>query len=220
MTKPKANKSLDERKPEDRAYTQEIMTDSIQTWGQGTFDLIVPPTPDDMAKVVAGIARLNPEGRIKILRDNLASLQAKDITPAIQFHADAIRKSCDAWSGRGNRTYDALEELSTAEKCWRKILILRDVMPLAKKGERFKPGKDAGAVSPLTKAIAKYLKKYPNATAAEVWEALSAKPLKGHTFRANRLGKYIERETTDGLKETKYARFMNIVSEEKRKLSA
>ena len=87
-------------------------------------------------------------------------------------------------------------------------------------GEKFKIGRKVGAVSPLRKAIAKHVKKFRAATAAEVWRALSAKPPKGHTFMDNRLGKYIERETKSGREETKYPRFSNIVSTEKRKLSA
>ena len=87
-------------------------------------------------------------------------------------------------------------------------------------GARFKVGRKIGAVSPLTKAIAKHVKKFRGTTAAEVWRALSAKPPRGHTFLDNQWGKYIERETKSGIEETRYRRFSNIVSAEKQKLLA
>ncbi len=203
-----------------RAYKPVTMTDGIRTWVQNTFDNTVPWTPADEERFKKSVYGATPNARIVAMQAQLNLLQ--NVTPAIKLHADAIHAIHAGLSSHFSITSWAEHEaMDKADDLWSKILILRDVMPLARKGEKFQPGKDAGAVSPLTKAIAKHLKKYPNATAAEVWKALSEKPPRGHMFMENpRFGKYIERGTEDGLKETKYARFMNIVSQEKRKLSA
>jgi hypothetical protein len=91
----------------------------------------------------------------------------------------------------------------------------KGLAPLAKKGDKFKPGKPKGALSPLASAVKKYLAKYPAAGADAVWDALAKNPPHGHTFCDNHVGRYIEYEVAG--KNTSFARFKNIVSERRLK---
>jgi hypothetical protein len=89
------------------------------------------------------------------------------------------------------------------------------LQPLAVEGQKFRAGRKSGTVSKIRTYVADHLKRAPNANAASIWGAIKAKPPKGVAVYENALGKYIE---TDGQPETKYARFANIVSEERKKL--
>jgi hypothetical protein len=90
------------------------------------------------------------------------------------------------------------------------------LLPLARKGDKFKPGRQAGKVSPLRKAVRAYLKSFPDTTAEAVWAALKERPPRSMSFcESPRLGRYVE---TEGQKDTGWGRFQNIVSEEKRAL--
>lgn len=95
----------------------------------------------------------------------------------------------------------------------RRFLIDREgfLLPLARKGDAFKPGKPEGAAGPIQRAVSTYLRKHPKASAAEVWIALHDRPPKGYTFVDNpRLGKYIEHGAVTVMA---YPRFQNVVSE-------
>lgn len=93
---------------------------------------------------------------------------------------------------------------------------IRALRPKARVGEKFTAGRKAGTVSPLRLAVRRILKRRPKATAAEVWASLKGKPPKGITLHDARWGepKYIK---TAGKPNTSFARFRNIVSEERRK---
>ena len=86
-------------------------------------------------------------------------------------------------------------------------------------GTKMTAGRQPGAVGKVRLAIRAQLKRTPKATAAQVWEKLSAKPSKGLEFYDSpRLGRYIETSTTKGTPHsTGYARFVNLVSEEKKR---
>ena len=92
------------------------------------------------------------------------------------------------------------------------------LLPLSRTGKKFVSGRKAGSVGPVRAAVRRYLKRQPQARAAQIWAALSAKPPRGMTFYDNRMGKYIETDGQDD--ETKYPRFRNIVSEERRLLKS
>jgi hypothetical protein len=73
----------------------------------------------------------------------------------------------------------------------------KGLLPHAEKGNKFKPGKSEGALSPLAKAVKKILVNKPLATANQVWDTLSAKPPSGLAFIDNaRLGRYVEDSKT------------------------
>lgn len=80
-------------------------------------------------------------------------------------------------------------------------------------GEKFTAGRKPGAVTPIRKAIAKVLKKNPNAKNAELWITLSDNPPRGWSFCDNSVGKYIEGPKGAGMN---YQRFCNIASEERK----
>ena len=91
------------------------------------------------------------------------------------------------------------------------------IVPLANKGAKFSTGGKERAGS-VRRAVRKFLKGKPEASAAAVWAGLKRKPPKGMTFfETHHLGWYVEKA---GERETKYPRFCNIVSEEKKALLA
>jgi hypothetical protein len=90
------------------------------------------------------------------------------------------------------------------------------LLPLSQTGQKFVSGRKPGSAGPVRLAIRRYLKRQPQARAAQIWAALSAKSPKGMTFYDNRLGKYIE---TDGQPDTQYRQFANLVSMERRLLA-
>mgnify|MGYP000154951019 CR=1 FL=1 len=87
------------------------------------------------------------------------------------------------------------------------------VMPYAAKGARFKPGRPKGSISPVRAALRKFMAKHPKATAAEAWEAFKIKPPTGCRVHEGWGLEYI----SDGKTDTSYARFANLVSEERPK---
>lgn len=96
------------------------------------------------------------------------------------------------------------------------------LLPLANKGAKFK-GKKLGALGPLAKAVRRHLKSRRRDNAEAVWAALVANPPKGMTFQDNRTGKYVEydkRTYVGNLKNTGYRRFVNTVTEQKKKLKS
>jgi len=120
--------------------------------------------------------------------------------PAAEFIQIMLDLASDAISARDAET--ALRPLD-------------GLMPLGELGAAFKQGRKRGSVSELRLAVRRVLKRRPKATAAEVWKALKAKPPRGITLH-DRWGerRYIK---TDGKPDTGYARFRNIVSEERPK---
>lgn len=89
----------------------------------------------------------------------------------------------------------------------------KGLLPFAEKGAKFKPGKPKGSLSPLAAAVKKYLSKLRDASADDVWKALTKKPPKGHTFCDNKQGRYIEYDEPG--KNTSYRTFQNIVSKQR-----
>lgn len=91
------------------------------------------------------------------------------------------------------------------------------LLPLARKGHKFKPGRQAGTIGAVRKAVRAYLADYPDASAAHVWDDLKSAPPKGLAFYSSpRLGEYIE---DDENKSTSRRRFDNIVSLERKMIS-
>lgn len=90
------------------------------------------------------------------------------------------------------------------------------LLPLSRTGKKFVSGRKPGSAGPVRLAIRRYLKRQPQARAAQIWAALGAKPPKGMTFYDNRFGKYIE---TDGQPDTQYRQFANLVSMERKLLA-
>ena len=121
---------------------------------------------------------------------------------ALQAHKDGNKDLAIAW----------LNYLALAMRAGKRMEFL---LPLSRTGKKFVSGRKPGAAGPVRLAIRRYLKRQPQARAAQIWAALSAKPPKGMAFYDNRLGKYIE---TEGQPDTQYRQFANLVSMERRLL--
>ena len=106
---------------------------------------------------------------------------------------------CAAWQA----------EMIEARERWFEV----HVAPLADTGRRFRGGRKAGSAGPVRLAIRRVLSRNSTASALQVWEAINTRPPKGMAlYDSPRLGKYIE---TKGRKDTGWARFQTIVSEER-----
>ncbi len=211
---------MNKKKAKYRAYQAIPMTNGIVAWTKHHWAPDTEHTNDDVEKFVEVANSLSPQGRILQIQERLKTLD-EEASPHIKTHADAIRRihSCMpiALAG-GGATLKDLKALEEAEGLWRDIVVLRDVIPKALHGAKFKPGRPTGAVSKLRKAIRSYLTKYPNAKSADIWKGLSTTHAAGGTFFDNGLGKYIELDISGGrVHNTSYRRFQNIVSEEKKK---
>lgn len=113
------------------AYKPVLVSDGIQTWVKHTYDNTVPWTKDDEAKFIEGLDRLGPYERIDDMQAMLATLPIDN--PAITLHADAIRaihREVQAPPVGFNR--ERLARLDKASELWAKILIIRDLMPVAR----------------------------------------------------------------------------------------
>ena len=128
----------------------------------------------------------------------------------IQRRAQALQARKD---GNKDLAFAWLNFLKAARLAGKRMAFL---LPLSKTGQKFVSGRKPGSVGPVRLAIRRYLKRQPQARAAQIWAALSAKPPKGMTFYDNRLGKYIE---TNGQPDTQYRQFANLVSMERRLLA-
>jgi hypothetical protein len=126
-----------------------------------------------------------------------------------------------AWKPERMRQKDQLLDeynaLATLQQDTNRILNQANAAlePLAKHGDRFRPGKPKGSLSPLATTIKKYLAKHQNATSDEVWEALKLRPPRGHHFCENSLGRYVEYDQPG--KNTEYRTFQNLVSKHRPK---
>lgn len=84
-------------------------------------------------------------------------------------------------------------------------------------GRTFTKGRRPGSGSPIRRAVARLLRTDRTLKPRTLWAMLADDPPRGWTFRANRLGKYIEGpRASDGMR---YARFQNIAKEERDKLN-
>jgi hypothetical protein len=102
------------------------------------------------------------------------------------------------------------------------LLIARKILEQAdddsKYGQTMRKGRKKGTLGSIAKAVAKHLKKHPGEKAADIWKTLTKKPPKGLEFMDNSQGQYIEYVDKNGLQETSYRRFCNIVSEQRKVL--
>ena len=128
----------------------------------------------------------------------------------IQRRAQALQACKD---GNNDLAFAWLNFLKAARLAGKRMEFL---LPLSQTGQKFVSGRKPGSAGPVRLAIRRHLKRQPQARAAQIWAALSAKPPKGMTFYDNRLGKYIE---TDGQPDTQYRQFANLVSMERRLLA-
>lgn len=131
-------------------------------------------------------------------------------TMLIQRRAQALQARKD---GNLELAFAWLNFLKAARLAGKRMAFL---LPLSQTGKKFVSGRKLGSAGPVRLAIRRYLKRQPQARAAQIWTALSAKPPKGMSFYDNRLGKYIE---TDGQPDTQYRQFANLVSMERRLLA-
>jgi hypothetical protein len=88
------------------------------------------------------------------------------------------------------------------------------LLPIGAKGAKFKPGRPKGSVGVVRLFVRRYMKTHRDATAADAWGAIKARPPAGVTVCENPVGKYIE---TTGAADTCYRTFANIVSKERPK---
>lgn len=113
------------------AYRPVLVSDGIQTWVNHTYDNRVPWTKDDEAKYIEGTYQQGPYERIDIMQAMLANLPTDN--PAITLHADAIRAiHREVQAPPAGFDLERLARLNTASELWTKILIIRDLMPVAR----------------------------------------------------------------------------------------
>jgi len=205
-------------KPKHNAYRPEQVTDGIVTWTRKHFDMTKPFTPADQAEMVKMLMAGAPAARLESLARRIEAVADHPDT-TIQMHVASIRESLDALSSlRSGRTAtrDEMDRLNQADQQWIKVLILRDAIPLARRGAKFSPGRDKGAGGPVRRAIKALLTKAPGMKNAELWERVKARPPRGWTAYDNRVGRYIEGPTPAQV--TSYSRFCNIAAEERKAL--
>lgn len=169
----------------------------------------------DAAKLSGGwVADIGLRAAV-LLEDDPARPSADYLHRAVKFAAMTGR-AIEAGSAAGA----AMAAAGTMQAAWQVEMIeARErwfepkVAPKVAIGQKFTAGRKVGTIGLVRLAVRRILKREPSATAARVWEAITAKPPKGITPYDNRLGKYIE---APGQAPTGYRRFANIVSEEKR----
>ncbi len=79
-------------------------------------------------------------------------------------------------------------------------------------GRKMAAGRKRGSVGKVRAWVRRYVSRNPKAEAAAAWAAFKLRPPKGCTVYENRVGRYIE---TAGQPDTGYARFRNILRDEK-----
>ncbi|MCZ2099473.1 MAG: hypothetical protein LC121_25070 [Anaerolineae bacterium] len=207
-------------KPKGRAFRTERATDGIVTLTRWRLDRGSISAADRKA-IERTMHAGSPEGRIEALERNLRTLSTA-APPVAHMHAAEIRKRLDELNhlrGGLDATRDELRRLSEAEQLWAKVMLVRDVMPLARRGAKFQPGRKGGAVGPIRKAITTALKRDPTLTNDELWERVKAHPPRGwRAVESTRLGRYFAGPRASD--STSYARFRNIAAEERGKLKS
>jgi hypothetical protein len=130
------------RKPKYKAFKPITVTDGILTFTKLTFDNTVPWTPDDCERFKTMLDAAAPRARIKAMQAKLESVT--DTNPAIQMMADEIRAIHANVKSHHSLTREDLDELGRTEQLWQRILIVRDVIPLARTGGKVKKGASLG----------------------------------------------------------------------------
>ena len=97
-----------------------------------------------------------------------------DLTDPIKLHVDAIRRihAQVPRTPSGAPTHEELNLLHEADHLWLKIMVLRDLVPLAKKGEPFSRRKQKGNVSQVTRYLRRQRRQ--GQTARALWKRLKA----------------------------------------------
>lgn len=151
-----------------RAYKPFQATDGLLVWTQHYFDNTVEWTEADCEMFIAtSTDALAPEERIKRLQGNLDGL--RNITPVIQVHIDEIRAILARMENHFClKNQHEADELGSAEMLWQKILVLRDVVPLAKRGVTFTRKKSPGAIGETSKFIQQVVMKHRHLSAKEM----------------------------------------------------
>jgi hypothetical protein len=171
------------------AYNRVEVSDGLTIGEQHQFDTTVQWSEDDQAKFEEYSGSITGQSRIRRMRDNLATLEPIS-DPYIAINAAEIRAiharlskftevlppiDAEQWLAmsdedrirRQERAHlishvtdvDA-RELDMADYLWRKIVTLRDIVPMAVKGDKFQ-GRQRGAVTVATEYILKMLDAHP-----------------------------------------------------------
>lgn len=140
-----------------------------------------------------------------------SDISRKHLDELLRWRANALT----AWK-TGERT-QTTAYLTLMKNDMDRVREREKLLPLAHKGNAFKPGRTAGTEGSMKTAVRAYLEHYPTAQAREIWESFKAKPPEGLSFRKSpRLGEYFE-DDADVSKSTGRQRFGNIVSEVKKR---
>lgn len=126
----------EKKKPKYSAYQPVEAADGIQMWTQHTFNHQAPWTDDDARKFDEVCSSIGgPYERIEKMQDMLVTLPTDN--PFINVHADAIRAiHAEVQAPPIGFTRERLARLNEASALWDKIMVIRDVMPLATQGAR------------------------------------------------------------------------------------
>lgn len=129
----------------------------------------------------------------------------------ISAKADRARASALYANKNFEHAMEVIRILLTIQKA------VENLAPAAAKGKRFMGGKPKGSLEPIQKAIKKYLTKHPEATAADVWSAISRTPPKGCEFIIDaRNGDYVLKPNNSQMARST---FINNVSIQRKKLT-
>ncbi len=124
--------------PQYNAYTPVIVHDGLTQHLTHHFDNTREMTPDDLHMAKAMLKSLSPSARIEAMQDRLGTLQ--NPTPEMALHISAIKEIHAVLTANGTSkslTVAELDLLDKADGIWKKVLLLRDLIPVAKSAKKF-----------------------------------------------------------------------------------
>jgi len=197
-------------------------TDGLGTWQTLAVDLKKPMTAGDRDRLSRWFNENTPTARLARLEAGLQGLKkgAADnaALPAHIEHIGALLADLQHLHDPGAKVRKAdLYRLRETWQAVRAAQVVRDVVPAADKGRKFKPGRPKGAVGIVKRTVKRILEREPGLSAGEVWQRLEDElPADWQVIDAPRTGlaPYIEGPRAEDV--TGWARFRNVVSEVKR----
>jgi len=122
-------------KKDHQAYDSINITDGLLRGTIHRFDALLDMTQDDLAIFKKTLLALTPRARLLVIKKNIDELT--NSSPAIQIRIDEIRSIHAKLSKSDtNLSGEDLDSLQKADFLWYQILVMRDVHPLAIKGQK------------------------------------------------------------------------------------
>lgn len=134
-------------KPKHNALSVEKASDGMFEWETYRIDNTKEQTEADWRVFLNTVDATNPFARIEQMEAALAEL--KNITPAMQVQIDAIRAiHAKVQAPPVGFTRERLLMLDQADAHWEKLLLLRDAIPMARKGAAHSKKQSKSASAP------------------------------------------------------------------------